>query len=197
MPQVKIMTAKEAISPIVHVCTALLALLAGCVNAIGVGLFATTIGNVTGLVTNLAIDVVDNVSEVAVVMQFVSFFLGSLLSGILISIRKVGIGTELYGIVLMLVSALIFAGWANAASPTAGLPQCLLAAAMALQNGMLTKHAHAVVRTTHMTGITTDIGVIIGHEIGRWMHELAGRRRMVEPDSPQKRIAIQNDRLRE
>ena len=39
-----------------HVATALLAFLAGCINAIGVGLFASTIGNVTGLVTALAID---------------------------------------------------------------------------------------------------------------------------------------------
>merc|ERR1719473_2626672 len=107
----------------------------------------------------------------------------------IISSRKIGMGTELYGLVLMLVSGLIFAGWATSASPIPGVPHCLLAAAMALQNGMLTKHAHAVVRTTHMTGITTDIGVIIGHEIGRLLNELAMRGRIAEPHSPERRVA--------
>ena len=195
--QVAAITPKATVNPIVHLATALLAALAGCVNAIGIGMFATTIGNVTGLVTKLAVDVIDSVSEFAVVMQFVSFFLGSVLSGMLISSRKVGMGTELYGIVLLLVSALLFAGWATAAWAAPGIAQCLLAASMALQNGMLTKHAHAVVRTTHMTGITTDIGVIIGHQIGRWLHDLALRKKMVQPDSPEKRKAIRNDRLKE
>ena len=185
------------VNPVIHVATAVLALLAGCVNAIGIGLFSTTIGNVTGLVTKLAVDVVDHVSELAIVMQFVSFFLGSLLSGMLISSRKVGMGTELYGCVLMLVSALIAAAWATTGGPSAGVAQCVLAAAMALQNGMLTKHAHAVVRTTHMTGITTDIGVILGHMIGRWVHEWALRRQLVEPDSPGRRKALAHERLKE
>ena len=44
---------------------------------------------------------------------------------------------------------------------------------MGLQNGMLTKHAHAVVRTTHMTGLTTDIGVLLGHQLSRQAHRLA------------------------
>ena len=195
--QVAVLTPKITVNPVVHVATAVLALLAGCVNAIGIGLFATTIGNVTGLVTKLAVDVVDNVTEAAIVMQYVSFFLGSLLSGMLISSRKVGMGTELYGIVLLLVSGLLFAGWATAASPTRGVAQCLLAAAMALQNGMLTKHAHAVVRTTHMTGITTDIGVIIGHQLGRWLHDLAMRRQMVPPDSAEKLKATRSEQLKE
>ena len=195
--QVKAFTPQAVVNPIVHVATALLAMLAGCVNAIGIGLFSTTIGNVTGLVTKLAVETVDTGLELVIVMQFLSFFLGSLLSGVLISSRKVGMGTELYGVVLMLVSALIFAGWASAAWPAPGVAQCLLAAAMALQNGMLTKHAHAVVRTTHMTGITTDVGVIIGHQLGRWLHDLALRRRMVEPDSPTRRAAITHERLKE
>ena len=134
--------------------------------------------------TKIAVDVADNTSELAVVLRFFSFFLGSLLSGILISSRKIGMGTELYGIVLMLVSALIFAGWLTATSSPAGVAPCLLALSMGLQNGMLTKHAHAVVRTTHMTGIATDIGVIIGHQLGRWLHVLALQRQLVDGRAP-------------
>jgi hypothetical protein len=31
---------------------------------------------------------------------------------------------------------------------------------------------HAVVRTTHMTGVVTDIGVVVGHMIARWLRRL-------------------------
>lgn len=72
----------------------------------------------------------------------------------------------------MLVSALMLGGWA-ASDRDDGLAPCLLAAAMGQQNGMLTKHAHAVVRTTHMTGLTTDIGVLLGHQVSRQAHRLA------------------------
>ena len=130
---------QRTVSPIVHAATAVLAFFAGFINAVGVGCLAKTIGNVTGLVTNLAVGAVDRANRTILALQFFSFGLGSVLSGVLISSRKVGIGTELYGIVLLLVSALIFAGWANALSPDV-LPS-LLAIAMGLQNGMLTKHA--------------------------------------------------------
>ena len=78
--------------------------------------------------------------------------------------------------------------WA-AASPSykgnVGVAPCLLAGAMGLQNGMLTKHAHSVVRTTHMTGTTTDIGVIIGHQLGRRLHDLAMREHLFSREGSQ------------
>ena len=141
------------VSPVVHVFTALLAFLAGWINACGVGLFAKTIGNVTGLVSNLGVDLAMGTSELFLVLQFVSFLFGSIVSGMLISSRRAGIGTELYGIVLMIVSGLIFAGWYTSLSSYSGhrdVAPCILAGAMGLQNGMLTKHAyvHLADRTT-------------------------------------------------
>ena len=168
---VKAAKADKAVSPLVHVATAMLSFLAGFINACGLALFAKTLGNVTGLTTRLGVDLAGGTSELPIVLQFFCFLLGSTMSGVLISSRRAGIGTELYGIVLMLVSGLIFAGWATA--DDAGVAPCILAGAMGLQNGMLTKHAHAVVRTTHMTGVLTDIGVLIGHQIGRQVHRLA------------------------
>jgi uncharacterized membrane protein YoaK (UPF0700 family) len=41
----------------------------------------------------------------------------------------------------------------------------LLAAAMGLQNAMTTHYGTALIRTTHMTGTTTDLGVLIAHII--------------------------------
>ena len=48
-----------------------------------------------------------------------------------------------------------------------------------------------------MTGITTDIGVIIGHQLGRWLHDLAMRAQMVPPDSAEKLKATRSEQLKE
>jgi uncharacterized membrane protein YoaK (UPF0700 family) len=41
----------------------------------------------------------------------------------------------------------------------------LLCFTMGLQNAMITKLSNAVIRTTHMTGIVTDIGIALGRII--------------------------------
>ncbi|WP_119344206.1 YoaK family protein [Facilibium subflavum] len=41
----------------------------------------------------------------------------------------------------------------------------LLAGAMGVQNAMTTHYGSALIRTTHMTGTTTDLGVLIAHWI--------------------------------
>ena len=43
----------------------------------------------------------------------------------------------------------------------------MLAIAMGMQNAMTSKHAHAVIRTTHMTGVATDIGLLLGNILRR------------------------------
>ena len=45
----------------------------------------------------------------------------------------------------------------------------LAAMAMGMQNGMATTYSGAVVRTTHMTGIVTDIGLLVGRIAGRYV----------------------------
>ncbi len=37
--------------------------------------------------------------------------------------------------------------------------------AAGLQNGLATSYSGAVVRTTHLTGIATDLGILVGHTI--------------------------------
>ena len=141
------------VSPIVHIGTATLAFYAGFINAVGLALAGKTIGNITGLTTKIAVDLAESTVETKIavdlaestvehlfVVQLSCFAMGSVLSGVLISSRRVGIGTELYGIVLMLVSSLIFGSWFEADKNIDEMV-CFLASAMGLQNGMLTKHA--------------------------------------------------------
>ncbi len=45
--------------------------------------------------------------------------------------------------------------------------ELLAATACGLQNGLATSYSGAVVRTTHMTGIVTDLGITLGHWLRR------------------------------
>jgi uncharacterized membrane protein YoaK (UPF0700 family) len=89
-----------------------------------------------------------------------SFFIGSVLSGAIIRESALKLGRR-YGVVLTIESALLFAACQMLMSGNyAG--DCLAAMACGLQNAMATHYSGAVIRTTHMTGIITDVGIAVG-----------------------------------
>jgi uncharacterized membrane protein YoaK (UPF0700 family) len=95
------------------------------------------------------------------------FILGAACSAILINWgRRRGLGS-LYATPLMLEAALLFSfgilGWL--AYPSSGFVAAtvpLLCFIMGLQNATITKISGARMRTTHVTGIVTDIGIELG-----------------------------------
>ncbi|KOO27890.1 pf06912 family protein [Chrysochromulina tobinii] len=110
--------------------------------------------------------------------QFWAFVFGSFLAGILVTGRKApkklnslsDRPVRRASIVLIMVGIFLFIGWA--ATKAGGwkdvdnsvkFAPAMLAIAMGMQNGMTSKHAHAVIRTTHMTGVATDIGLLLGN----------------------------------
>src|SRR5690606_32522154 len=89
-----------------------------------------------------------------------SLLAGSVLSGAIIRRSELRLGRR-YGVVLFVESALLFAAWRMLlAGDYAG--DCLAAMACGLQNAMATHYSGAIVRTTHMTGIITDLGIAVG-----------------------------------
>lgn len=91
----------------------------------------------------------------------VAFSLGAMLSGLLIQAETLQLGRR-YGVALAIESALLLV-----AIPLFEQQQIwgALAAAMAcgLQNAMATTFSGAVVRTTHLSGMFTDLGIGLGH----------------------------------
>ncbi len=91
----------------------------------------------------------------------VAFSLGAMLSGLLIQDSALQLGRR-YGVALAIESALLLV-----AIPLFEQQQIwgALAAAMAcgLQNAMATTFSGAVVRTTHLSGMLTDLGIGLGH----------------------------------
>jgi uncharacterized membrane protein YoaK (UPF0700 family) len=148
----------------IHAGGVVLAMIAGCVNAVGlIGLHRQALSHVSGLVSLFAAEaglaqVGDALHALAVLF---AYFFGAAASGALLRRSFLQLGRR-YGAVLGL-EALLLAGAAVVLSSGGRGGDCLAAMACGLQNAMATSYSGAVVRTTHMTGIVTDLGLACGH----------------------------------
>ncbi len=95
------------------------------------------------------------------IISIASFWVGSVFSGMIIG------GSELhakrhYGYAMYLEFVLLCGSlWLYLSGNEYG--QMLIAMACGLQNSMVATYHGAVVRTTHLTGITSDLGATVGH----------------------------------
>lgn len=140
----------------------LLALLAGVVNAIGLlGFQHQAISHISGTVTLLgtSIESLDQ-QTFHLFMVLFSFLLGATLSGLFIESTALKLGRR-YGIALCIESAMLFIAYLLLSEGSVS-GQYFASAACGLQNAMITTFSGAVIRTTHMTGIITDLGIMIG-----------------------------------
>lgn len=144
-------------------------LTAGFVNAIGfLGVHHHGLSHVTGQVTMVSIRLADgNVGEaVKGVLVGLWFFVGAVLSGIIIQRAELSRKGRRYGVAMMVeASFLAAATWMLVHGDDHG--EYVAAMACGLQNAMATSYSGAVLRTTHMTGIVTDLGILIGHWVRR------------------------------
>ena len=74
--------------------------------------------------------------------------------------------TRHYGVALLIESVLLFAS-AYSFHQGSLLGEYFAAAASGLQNAMATTYSGATLRTTHLTGIVTDLGTSIGQAMRR------------------------------
>ncbi|MEY2863451.1 MAG: hypothetical protein RLY58_1158 [Pseudomonadota bacterium] len=152
----------------------LLAFSAGCVNCIALLGFANTaVSHVTGTVSNTASALVrHNVPVFSLGFGIVAAFLvGAMLSGVIVKNEALRLGRH-YGLALLLESLLLFAAtWFFMRQHVAG--ELLASAACGLQNAMIATYSGSVIRTTHLTGILSDIGSALGSRLAgravQWM----------------------------
>lgn len=140
---------------------AMIACCAGMTNAVAFRALGAFVSHVTGSFTRTGLHLEASAGSDArdSFLLVLAFSLGSVLCGCLITRNTVSFGYALYGLALIGNAALLFL--AILSSEHAIAPY-LLAAACGLQNGMATSYSGAVIRTTHVTGLCTDIGLIIG-----------------------------------
>ena len=147
-----------------------LAFVAGAINAGGFLAVKQYTSHVTGMVSsladNLALGQMGLVVDAAV--GVLSFLLGAMCCAIMVNFaRRRRLSSE-YALPLLLEAGLILCfGLLGAQLSTfEGLlipfTVVLLCFIMGLQNAIATKLSNAVIRTTHMTGIVTDLGIELG-----------------------------------
>lgn len=140
----------------------ILALLAGTVNAIGLlGFQHQAISHLSGTATLLGTQLINDWSAAGHLSAIVvSFLVGSAISGLFISNVSLKLGRQ-YEWLLCIESLFLFAAtyFLLNGSQTGSY---FASAACGLQNALATTFSGAVVRTTHVTGIVSDLGIMIG-----------------------------------
>lgn len=142
----------------------LLACVGGMVNVIGyLGFEHQAVSHLTGTTSLLGAALAHSDWKAVAHLWgvLIAFCAGAMISGMIIQDSTLRLGRR-YGAVLALESLLLFA-----AVPLFWREQIFgaLLAAMAcgLQNAMVTTYSGAVVRTTHLSGMFTDLGIGLGH----------------------------------
>ncbi|TDU81344.1 uncharacterized membrane protein YoaK (UPF0700 family) [Prosthecobacter fusiformis] len=141
-----------------------LAFVAGMVNVVGLlGFEHQAVTHLTGTTSMLAAAVaeLDGASALHLAAVLFSFMAGTVLSGYIIQDSTLQLGRR-YGIALLLESFLLclsvpLLNW--------GSPSGMYAASCAcgLQNAMVSAYSGAAIRTTHLSGMFTDLGIFLGH----------------------------------
>lgn len=141
-----------------------LATTAGAINAVGfLGQHHQALSHMTGSVTVLGMELARANYGVAfhAFAILAAFFLGCLVSGALISKSTLRLGRR-YGVALSLESASLFLA-IYFLRRGASMGDYLAAMACGMQNAMVTTYSGSTMRTTHITGMVTDLGIACGH----------------------------------
>jgi uncharacterized membrane protein YoaK (UPF0700 family) len=137
---------------------------AGVINAVGfLGVHHQALSHLTGTVTVLGMELGRANYGVALhaLAILAAFFVGCLISGALISQGRLRLGRR-YGVALALESAALFLA-VYFLRLGANTGDYLAALACGLQNAMVSSYSGSTMRTTHMTGMVTDLGIACGH----------------------------------
>ncbi len=147
-----------------------LAFIAGATNAGGFLAVQQYTSHMTGIVSSMADNLVLGAYDLVLggLGGLLSFLLGAACSAIMVNYsRRHQLHSEFA--LPLLFEALLLLGFGVLGARLSGIPGLfvpvtvmLLCFIMGLQNALITKLSHAEIRTTHITGIVTDIGIELG-----------------------------------
>ncbi|MEY4765430.1 MAG: hypothetical protein RI907_2103 [Pseudomonadota bacterium] len=146
-----------------------LAFVAGATNAGGFLAVKEYTSHMTGVVSSMA-DTLALGQVLAAIdwfMSLVAFVAGAATSAILINWGRQKGARQVFALPLLLEAVLLLIFGVMGAmhqliGSSMGVTVSLLCFVMGLQNAMVTKVSHAEIRTTHVTGLVTDIGIELG-----------------------------------
>lgn len=141
-----------------------LAFVAGMVNVVGLlGFEHQAVTHLTGTTSMAAAAAasLDGKGLLHFTAVILSFLLGAVVSGFLIQDSTLQLGRR-YGVALLLESILLAVS-VSFLSAGHDLGIYTASCACGLQNAMVSTYSGAVVRTTHLSGMFTDLGIFLGH----------------------------------
>lgn len=140
-----------------------MALIAGCVNAIGLlGFEHQSVSHLSGTATLLGTELLGLTFQkifhlLGILLSFLS---GACVAGFLLHGSTLKLGRH-YDTALFIEFALLcLSSWLLISGSFYG--HFLASAACGLQNALATTYSGAIIRTTHVTGIFTDLGIMLG-----------------------------------
>jgi uncharacterized membrane protein YoaK (UPF0700 family) len=148
----------------------LLTLNAGFINAIVIlGIYHHAVSYMTGNLASIGLGLETGhfIHILAPIFIVISFTLGAIMSGIIIHSSQFSINQN-YAKALILLACLLAMStllMRVRIDLALALSECLAAMACGMQNAMTTTFSGAIIRTTHMTGVITDLGIQIGRYI--------------------------------
>jgi len=151
---------------------ALLAFIAGIVNTVGFLQFGAFVSHMSGHASRSAVEYAEGNSSVALVflLELVFFVVGAfttafLLHGHTVVEKRVKFTGPVLLEALCILGFLLlteYHGLFWVSLDQISLSTLILAYAMGLQNAMLRHTSGTIIRTTHITGVVTDIGIELG-----------------------------------
>lgn len=141
-----------------------LSAVAGMVNVVGfLGFEHQGLGHLTGTTSQLGIALTqgDWRSIGHLWGLLLAFCAGATLSGLIIQNQQLRMGRR-YGLMLVIECALLLLAVPLFARQHIG-GAWIAAAACGIQNALATTFSGAIIRTTHLTGMFTDLGIGLGH----------------------------------
>ena len=136
---------------------------AGYVNSVVLGFFDTPVSHMSGAVSRLGLSVAERhvTNAFGSLLVVAGFLMGAVMAGIFVGATKLG-PSRRYGIVMMVEGVLLSIAALLLLRNYSGGPM-LAATACGLQNAMSSSYCGLMIRTTHISGVVTDLGVLIGH----------------------------------
>jgi uncharacterized membrane protein YoaK (UPF0700 family) len=143
-----------------------LAINAGMINVLGlITVLHQSVSHMTGNVSVFAMALIEwNPSALLYLfLVVISYVIGSMYSGLILGNSHFKLG-RLYGLPLSLVAFFILFCWLlNPYFPRYSLLWACVA--MGMQNAMISHYKGTIIRTTHLSGVLTDLGLAAGYKL--------------------------------
>jgi len=174
--ETEVVARKFTVPYVVRAGGAVLTMCAGTVNVTAFLHLESFTSHTTGTLSKVGMGLHPDGSQFdsgALILMIASFVAGSCACGLFIGKNKVHFGLALYDLGLLSASFLTILTFLTAET---GVAKYLSAAACGLQNGLCTEWGGAAIRTTHVTGLFTDTGLLIGRMLSMLARKGCGKK---------------------